>query len=107
MYLNLLHLLIQPIATSIHYDVGVTVEAAFLESCVDIEPLYVALDQLRLVQSSLHQYSTTFKLQNVFLGDMGLKLEQSLKSEIASIEMKLINIVCVPQLLFLNVMCPI
>ena len=91
MYLNLLHLLIQPIATSIHYDVGVTVEAAFLESCVDIEPLYAALDQLRLVQSSLHQYSTTFKLQNVFLGDMGLKLEQSLKSEIASIEMKLIQ----------------
>ena len=90
MLLILFHLLIQStFASSPGYDVGITVEAAFIESCVNIEPLYLALDQLKLVQASLHHYSSTFKLQNVFLGNMGLKLEQNLKSEISSIEMKL------------------
>ena len=71
------------------FEVALTCEFAFLQSCVDIEPLHDALVQLDAVQAVLHNYASAWKLQNVFLGSMGLRLEHSLATELVSIRLKL------------------
>lgn len=89
MYLILVLLFFNPTSSFPEYDVGISVESAFLESCVSIEPLFLALDQLKRVQASLLHYSKLFKGQSLFLGNMGLRLQNSLESELTSIELKL------------------
>lgn len=71
------------------YQVGLSVDAAYIESCIDLTSLYEAISHLRRIQSTLQQYTHTFKSSNMFLANLGLKIESNLNSELTSIEEKL------------------
>ena len=76
-----------------NFEVSLTVEAAYFESCVNIEPIWGALEQLRLLGSSLNRqtsrHSKTYLEQNDHLQKFVQSLQLNINSEIHSVVTKL------------------
>ena len=88
--LCLLHYLtVVALSSDNNYEVGLSADAAFFESCIDLTSLYEAISHLKNVRSTFQQYYHTFKGSNPYLANLGLKIGHNLDSELSSISEKL------------------
>ena len=71
------------------YEVGLSADAAFFESCIDLTSLYDAISHLESVKSVFSQYLHTFKGSNRYLANLAGKIESNLDSELTAISRKL------------------
>ena len=71
------------------YEVGLSADAAFLESCIDLTSLYEAISHLQTMRTVFSQYADNLKGPNAYLASLALKFERNLDSELSSISRKL------------------